>query len=188
MEPAARHATYQDVLDAPEHVVAELIAGELYTSPRPAPRHSVASSIIGGDLTGPFHRRPDDPNGPGGWWILDEPELHFGGDVLVPDLAGWRRERLPRIPNEAAFTLAPDWLCEVVSPSTARIDRVLKMPIYAREGVEFVWIVDPRLKTLEVFQRSAASWILLSSHVGDDLCRAEPFAAVELDMTRWWVD
>lgn len=188
MEPASRQATYQDVLDAPEHVVAELIDGTLYTSPRPAPRHSVASSIIGGDLTGPFHRRGGDPNWPGGWWILDEPELHLGGDVMVTDVAGWRRERLPSIPNEAAFTLAPDWLCEVVSPSTARIDRVLKMPIYAREGVEFVWIVDPLLKSLEVFQRSATSWILLSSHVGDDLCRAEPFAAVELDMTRWWAD
>jgi Uma2 family endonuclease len=108
-------ATYADVLAAPDHVVAEILDGELHLSPRPAPRHAAASSGLGGALHGPFDRGR---GGPGGWRILDEPELHLGADVVVPDLAGWRRTRLPRLPDEAYFTLAPDWICEVVSPST----------------------------------------------------------------------
>src|SRR5438105_1197571 len=127
-------ATYRDLERLPEHVVGELIHGELIVSPRPASPHALAASAIGSDLGGSFHRPPGD-RGPGGWWILDEPELHFGEDVLVPDLAGWRRERMPRVPNVPAFELAPDWICEVVSPSTERVDRSSKMGIYARVKV-----------------------------------------------------
>ena len=116
---STRRVTYQDVLDAPAHLVAEIIDGALYTHPRPAPVHTVASSVLGGELGPPFHRGR---GGPGGWWILDEPELHLGEDVLVPDLAGWRRERMPELPGTAYFTLAPDWVCEVLSSSTRKVD------------------------------------------------------------------
>src|SRR3990172_867600 len=128
MSQPRRRATYDDLMQVPDHLVAEIIDGELVTSPRPASPHAFASSCIGQDL-GPFSRRPGAPGVPGGWWILDEPELHFAEDVLVPDLAAWRHERMPRVPNTAFFTLAPDWVCEVVSPRTGRLDRVRKMPI-----------------------------------------------------------
>src|SRR5689334_25190870 len=122
--------------------------GELYASPRPAYPHARAAVVLVGKLGGAF----DFGDGPGGWWIYSEPELHFGDDVLVPDLAGWRRERMPRVPRTPAFTLAPDWLCEVLSPSTARLDRAAKLPVYAREGVKHVWLVDPEARMLEVFR------------------------------------
>jgi Uma2 family endonuclease len=122
-----KRATYEDVLNAPENKVAEILDGELILSPRPAPRHAVASSALVGTLHGPFDGAR---GGPGGWWILGEPELHLGDAIAVPDLAGWRRGRMPSIPEEAFFSLAPDWVCEVLSPSTERIDRSRKR-IYA---------------------------------------------------------
>jgi Uma2 family endonuclease len=138
--PEPRPATYQDIIDLPEHLVGEIIAGELHTQPRPAPRHARASSVVGGKLTGPFDAGD---GGPGGWWILDEPELHLGPHILVPDLAGWRRERMSRLPGMAWFELAPDWACEVLLPGTARKDRVKKMPIYGGSGVGHLWLLDP---------------------------------------------
>jgi len=182
-QPAPRPATYQDVLDAPPHVVAELICGQLYTHPRPAPAHATTASVLGMDIGGPFHRGR---GGPGGWWILYEPELHFGRDVLVPDLAGWRRERLPEPPRTAYYELAPDWVCEVLSPSTARVDRVLKVPVYARERVKHVWLVSPTEQTLEVLQLDGESYRLLPTHGGDAVVRVEPFAAVELELPPLW--
>jgi Uma2 family endonuclease len=177
--PAPRPATYQDVIDAPEHLVAELLEGQLYTHPRPAHPHATAASVLGMDLGSPFHRGR---GGPGGWWILDEPELHLGANVLVPDLAGWRRTRMPTPPSTAFYALAPDWACEVLSPSTLRVDRVLKLPIYAREGVPHVWLVDPIAQTLEVFGLDGTGYRLLSTHGGDARVRAEPFAEVELEL------
>ena len=188
MDPARRRATYDDVLNAPEHVVAEILDGELYTTPRPASPHAFAASGIGADLFGPFHRRPGDPAGPGGWWILFEPELHLGPDIAVPDFAGWRHERMPRVPHAAFFTEPPNWLCEVVSPTTGSMDRVRKMRIYNREGVAHVWLVDPLAKTLEVYRLDASRWVVAATHGGDEHARAEPFEAVELDLTRWWLD
>src|SRR5512142_1943672 len=117
-DPARRNATYDDLLGLPSHVVGELLEGSLVVSPRPASRHARAASGLGGELHGPFQRGR---GGPGGWIILDEPELHLGGNVLVPDLAGWRRERMPQLPDVAAFELAPDWVCEVLSASTQAI-------------------------------------------------------------------
>jgi Uma2 family endonuclease len=178
-----KRATYDDVLTAPEHKVAEILDGELCLSPRPTPRHSVASSRLHGAL-GPFD---DGPKGPGGWWVLFEPELHLGADVLVPDLAGWQRERLPEIPEGAFFTLAPDWACEVLSPSTERIDRVKKLRIYAAAGVGHAWLVNPVERTLEVLRRTDGAWTIVGIHSGDDLVRAEPFAAVEMALGRLWV-
>lgn len=187
MKPARRRATYQDVLDAPEHIVAEIVDGELYTSPRPRSPHALAGSSINQDL-GPFSRRPGSPARPGGWWILYEPELHLGDDILVPDLAGWRHERLPRVPNVAYFELIPDWACEIVSPSTGRLDRVRKMPIYAREGLQHFWIVDPTSRTVEVYRLERANWAHVTTYCDQDVVRIEPFEALELDLSRWWID
>src|SRR5437762_2790090 len=145
-EAAKRRATYEDLLRVPRHLIAEIIDGALVTQPRPASRHALAASVLGVELGAPFHRGR---GGPGGWILLDEPELHLHVDVLVPDLAGWRRERMPAVPDAPAFELAPDWVCEVLSPSTAAIDRAEKMPIYGRERVGHLWLIDPAARTLE---------------------------------------
>jgi len=187
-EPALRRTLYQELLDLPEHLIGEIFDGELYTSPRPAPRHAVASSMVGDELMGPFHRKPGDPRGPGGWWVLFEPELHLGEDIVVPDLAGWRRERLPRLPDTPYFSLAPDWVCEVLSPSTERIDRVLKKRIYAREGLSWLWLVNPLARTLEVLRREGTRWLEVAAFDGNTVVRAEPFDAIKLELARWWED
>lgn len=179
-----RPATYDDLLALPEHVVGEIIDGELVVSPRPAARHASASSSLGVELGGAFGR--SNRGGPGGWIILDEPELHVVGQVLVPDLAGWRRERLPQVPDAPFFELPPDWACEVVSPSTAARDRTRKMHHYARAGVRHVWLLDPAPQTLEVFRLDGETWRLVSSAAGDARVRAEPFDAVELDLALIW--
>lgn len=180
---ARRPATYEDLLKVPDHLVAEILDGELHVSPRPAPRHADASSGLGGFLRGPFDRGR---GGPGGWRILDEPELHLGHDVLVPDLAGWRRDRLPALPAEAYFSVAPDWVCEVVSPSTAAIDRVKKLTIYAREQVRHAWMVDPIARTLEVLRLENGRWMIVSTWSGMETVAAEPFEAIELDLSLLW--
>lgn len=182
--PTRREATYEDLLALPGDVLGQIVEGELHATPRPAIDHQRASSILGSDLVNPFDRGR---GGPGGWWIVDEPELHLGRHVLVPDLAGWRRERLPALPRDAFFTLAPDWVCEVLSPATARIDRLKKLAIYAREGVEHAWLVDPALETLEVFRRQGEAWLLVLTAGGDEVVRAEPFDAIELTLTGLWI-
>lgn len=188
MKSARRKATYDDLLKVPEPLVAEIIDGELLTSPRPASPHALAKSGIGSILFDAFNRPPGDRGAPGGWWILHEPELHFGDDVLVPDLAGWRRERMPAFPDTAAFTDAPDWVCEVISKSTARIDRGQKMRIYGRERVAHLWIVDPIVRTLEIYRLIDDHWMVAATHGGSDPVRAEPFDAIEIDVARWWAD
>jgi Uma2 family endonuclease len=178
-------ATYDDLARLPPHVVGEIVGGELVVSPRPAAPHAHAASVLGMDLGSPFQRGR---GGPGGWWILDEPELHFGANVLVPDLAGWRRERMPVVPDVPFFTLAPDWLCEVTSPSTASLDRVRKMPLYAEAGVTYVWLVDPRERLLEAYRREGTQWLRIAAHSDDERVRVEPFAAVELELSALWGD
>jgi len=181
--PADRPATFKDLETVPENKVGELIDGTLYVTPRPAAVHVRASSALGIVVGGPF----DFGNGgPGGWWILDEPELHLGDDALVPDLAGWRRERMPQLPAEAAFTLAPDWVCEVASPSTRRLDLAKKLPKYARAGVQHAWIVDPLARMLQVFRRQEKMWLIVATFDGDQKVHAEPFDAIEIDLTRLW--
>ncbi|HKQ69644.1 MAG TPA: Uma2 family endonuclease [Polyangiaceae bacterium] len=183
-DPAKRRATYEDLLAAPEHTVAELIDGELHTHPRPASQHARAATRLTMELGGPFDRGK---GGPGGWILLDEPELHFrGGDVLVPDLAGWRRERMPELPIAAAFELAPDWACEVLSPATAALDRTVKMGIYAREQVRHVWLVDPVLRTLEVFRLLGKTYEAIAAWHGELTVRAEPFEAIDLELAILW--
>jgi Uma2 family endonuclease len=179
-----RAATYEDIRALPEHLVGELIDGELFSSPRPAPPHIRASSRLAAWLMRYFD---EGDGGPGGWWILNEPELHLGGDVLVPDVAGWRRERMPTFPATPYFEIAPDWVCEVVSPSTTRIDRFLKLPRYARQRIPYAWILEPLAFGLEVYRLEGDRFLLLSTYEGEGGVRAEPFDALELPLSYLWI-
>ena len=180
---STRRATYQDVLDTPAHRVAEIVDGTLYTHPRPAMPHALASSALGNDLGNPFQFGR---GGPGGWWIIDEPELHLGEDILVPDLAGWRRERMPDYPETAYVTLPPDWVCEVLSVSTRRLDLQEKRPVYAREGVGHLWLVDPADRTLDAFELHDGQWLLIASAKDDDPVNIHPFDAITFSLGDLW--
>ncbi len=183
-DPARGNPSYEDILALPEHLVGEILAGELHTHPRPAPRHARAYSALGYLVGGPFD---GGRGGPGGWWILDEPELHLGADIIVPDIAGWRRERLPTLPETAWFELAPDWACEILSPATVRTDRAVKMPIYAREAVPHLWLVDPDARTLEVYRlQDDGHWLLLETLKQDDPVRQPPFEAISFALGGLW--
>jgi Uma2 family endonuclease len=185
-DPAKRRATYEDVLAVPPEKVAEIVDGELLVHPRPGGPHAVATSAIGEELGPPFKRGR---GGPGGWIILDEPELHLASDILVPDIAGWRRERMPAVKDEVPyFELAPDWLCEVHSRSSRKLDRTRKLPIYARAGVRHVWLVDPVERTLEILRLQGENYVIVASHADEERVRAEPFDAIELDLSILWAD
>jgi Uma2 family endonuclease len=191
MEAAAaprRKASVADLDALPDTVIGEIIRGELVVSPRPAPAHSESTTTLTVLLGGPFRFGV---GGPGGWWIEFEPELRLGIDpdypAVVPDLAGWRRERMPHLPQTAWFDLAPDWVCEVLSPGTHAMDRADKMPFYAAAGVAHAWLVDPVHCTLEAYRRAGSTtWTLLGVWRGPARVRAEPFDAVELDLARLW--
>ena len=186
-EQARPKATYQDVLDAPPHKVAEVVDGRLYTHPRPAMPHAVAGSVLGGELFGPFQKGR---GGPGGWWIIDEPEIHFGvfpdEDILVPDLAGWRRERMPERPVAAFVTLAPDWICEILSPSTRHLDLGDKRDIYAREGVPYLWLVDPDAHTLEAFTLHEGEWKQIATVTDAAPVSLPPFSDISFPLNSLW--
>jgi Uma2 family endonuclease len=177
-------ATYADLEAVADNFVAEILGGELYASPRPTFSHMRVASALGVLLGGPFQFGL---NGPGGWLIVDEPELHLGADVLVPDLAGWRAERASAASALAYPTVAPDWVCEVLSPSTETLDRGRKLDIYAREGVGHCWLMDPRSHTLEVLERHESGWTLLAKHQGGERVRAAPFDAIELELGSVWI-
>ena len=178
-------ATYDDLVALPENMVGEIIDGELYAQPRPAVVHALASTKLGIILGAPFGFGG---GGPGAWIFLDEPELHLGPDVLVPDLAAWRRERLPEPPGTPAITLAPDWVCEILSPSTAKLDRTKKLGIYAREQVRYAWFVDPLARTLEALRLEDGRWSLLGAYGEESSPKVEPFEEIALslvDVFRW---
>jgi Uma2 family endonuclease len=182
-EPAKRKATYADLEAVPLHLVAEIIHGALVTHPRPNPRHAVAAFALSEHL-GPGYR--SGRGGPGGWVFMPEPQLHLGEHVVVPDLAGWRRERMPLLPDTASVVLPPDWICEIFSPSTEEHDRTVKRAIYGAAGVPYLWHVDPRLRVLEVFQLTAGHWLLAKAISGDgDVC-AVPFEAVSFPLQELW--
>ena len=183
-EQLTRHpATYQDVLDAPPNMVAELVRGALHLHPRPASLHAYAGSMLGVRVGSPFH---EGEGGPGGWWIIDEPELHLGEDVLVPDLGGWRRERMPEYPDAPWFGLAPDWVCEVPSPGTRRLDLTAKREIYGASGVGHLWFVDPAARTLEAFELRGGVWALVAALKEDNEVRVPPFEAVAFSLAALW--
>jgi Uma2 family endonuclease len=178
-----KRATYEDVLNAPEDKVAEIIDGELFLTPRPGFRHARAQAATHGQLWGRFD---NGRAGPGGWWLLTEPELRFGDQTVVPDIGGWRRERLPEIPDRPWLDLAPDWVCEVISPSTERIDRSRKLPAYAEARVSHAWLVNPITQTLEVLRLSDGAWTIDSVFTGSAPVRAAPFEELELDLGALW--
>jgi Uma2 family endonuclease len=181
-----RDELYEAYLRVPAHQCAEIVHGTLYVMPRPAPKQASAASMLGVELGGPFQRAR---GGPGGWWILHEPELQLvPKEPVVPDLAGWRVVRMPQLPDTACFTLVPDWVCEVLSRSTEKLDRDEKLPYYAEHGVRHVWLVDPIDKHLEVHSLDVETkrWREVRIHQGDTTVRAEPFDAIELDLGALW--
>ena len=183
-----RRATYRDLQDAPEHKVAEIIDGKLYAHPRPASPHALTGSAVGMKI-GPPYQMGD--RGPGGWWIIDEPELHLGQnpddvDILVPDLAGWRRERMPEWLDTPYFTLPPDWICEVLSPSTRHLDLGSKRDIYARAGVPYLWLIDPRPRTLEACELVDGAWHSLATLAGDSPVSLPPFPEISFPLRDLW--
>lgn len=184
-----KRATYQDVLDAPEHMVAEILNGELHLTPSLPLSCLEASSALGASLMSAYALGI---TGPGGWHFLRKFELHFGRgrnvDVVVPDIAAWTDHRFPQsaVDDDAQFiSVAPDWVCEILSPSTTRLDRMKKVPLYWRERVARVWLVDPAARMIEVFRYSKAGYRLVGTYGGDDSISVEPFAGVEL--TPFWV-
>jgi Uma2 family endonuclease len=170
---------------APSTVVAEILCGALAMSPRPAVPHGRCAKRLGGRLYLPFD---EGVGGPGGWIFLDEPELHLGvrPDKMQPDLAGWRRSRVAALPRTPALTLCPDWVCEVLSPSTEATDRGVKLPLYAEHGVSFVWLIDPVARVLEASRLVAGSWRPLGRWSDDEVVRVAPFDALPLALTQLW--
>jgi Uma2 family endonuclease len=187
MREPRHHATLADLEALPEDVVGQLLEGVLVVLPRPTVGHAAVTSHLGTDLGAPFGRGR---GGPGGWWFLHEPELRLGADVLVPDLAAWRRARMPVLPAATTpfLTLAPDWVCEVLSPRTASYDRIQKRRIYGREGVAFLWYVEPVERVLTAYRLVGAEFQELGSWGGDedDRVRVPPFEAVELELRSIW--
>jgi Uma2 family endonuclease len=183
LHPKFKPATYADIEALPPHVTGEILFGILHSHPRPAPKHAVASNALGAEVTGPYQRGR---GGPGGWIFMDEPELHLDEHVIVPDLAGWRRERLPRLPDTAWIATPPDWVCEVLSPSTQRRDRTDKLAIYAAFGVRHCWYVDPTACTLEVFALQGDKWLLAATFKDADPVTAPPFEVHTFPLDVLW--
>ncbi|KQP58623.1 hypothetical protein ASG60_13735 [Methylobacterium sp. Leaf469] len=174
-EAAFRRATYADLEAVPDHLVAEIVDGTLETHPRPRPRHAMAAAGLAAELGHPFGRGR---GGPGGWIFMVEPELHLGSHVVVPDLAGWRRERLSAEPETAYIETPPDWVCEILSPATARLDRGPKRRIYAEAGVGYLWLLDPGDGVLEAFALTGRQWLLLGTVERGETVGLPPFDAV----------
>lgn len=179
----AKRATYSDVLSAPEHLVAEIILGELMTHPRPSWRHSATASALSAQLGAPFQYGK---GGPGGWLFFVETEIMFGENLLVPDICAWRSSNFPGEPERNYFTSSPDWLCEILSGSTEKRDRTLKMQIYADAGVPHLWLIDPRLQVLEAYENVGLRWSKVGAWNSDDVVRAAPFDAVSLSLADLW--
>ncbi len=185
MQPALQPTLYESLEALPEGVTGEILNGQLHTHPRPSGAHVGVGSILGAKLTGPFY---EGSGGPGGWWIIDEPEIHFKYDieVAVPDLAGWRRKRMPYLPEDQRFEVVPDWICEILSPSTASRDREVKMPLYAHYKVQYAWLIDPVKRTLEAYRLDAGTWIEIGRFADADQVAVPPFEAMSLDLKGLW--
>lgn len=187
--PNLRRDVVAGYRNAPDHMVAEVLDGELYLMPRPRPRHGLAAGVLLTQIQGPFQLSR---GGPGGWTLLPEPELHLGRrpDIVDPDIAGWRAERLPAdvFADDApgAITIAPDWICEILSERTEAIDRGKKRRIYRREEVGHLWLLDPRDRLLEVYRLDHGRWTEVADYEGAAVVRAEPFDAIELDLAVLW--
>ncbi len=187
MHARVRPTLYEQLEALPEGLIGEILDGQMYTQPRPSGPHALAASALGSELFGPFHRGR---GGPGGWWIIDEPELHFMRDVEVdvPDIAGWRRDRMPVIPEGHRFEVVPDWVCEILSKSTESKDREVKMPIYAKYGVAYAWLLDPRKRILEAYVLDDGAWREIGRFSSDDQVSVAPFEAAVVDLSALWDD
>jgi Uma2 family endonuclease len=177
---------YEQLEALPEGLTGEILNGQLHTQPRPTLEHGYTETSLAGELVNPFQRGR---GGPGGWLIVMEPELHFIRDteVDVPDLAGWRRERLPTLPKAQHRALVvPDWVCEILSPSTESKDREVKMPIYARFGVAYAWLLDPRAHTLEAYALEGGAWREIGRFAGGARVSVAPFEAVTISLDDLW--
>lgn len=183
-EPAKKRATYDDLYTIPDNMVGEIVDGELHAMPRPSPKHAKAASDLSGIVISSYRFGR---GGPGGWIILYEPEIQLGEHTLVPDIAGWKKERFPLHVETNWIEVVPDWLCEVLSPGTMRLDKTKKMPIYAEYGVRHIWLVNPMEKTLDVFKLVSGGWMVSNSFVEDDRVIAEPFQEIEIDLAEIWL-
>lgn len=179
------HSPYQAILNLPENQTGELLQGQLYMQPRPAGPHALAAASLSSDLISFFKKGKA-----GGWWILFEPEIHFilDTEVAVPDIAGWRKEHMPTIPKDHRFEVVPDWICEILSPSTAKKDRTIKMPLYAKYQVNYLWLIDPLLKTLEAYQLKDKAWVLIATAKDDEVVFIPPFDALALSLKDLWIE
>jgi Uma2 family endonuclease len=186
LEPARKRATYEDLYTIPENMTGEIIGGELIATPRPSRKHLYSASLLGGGIIPTYGMGRG--GGPGGWIILLEPEIAFGEDILVPDLAGWKKERFPASEETNWISVRPDWVCEVLSPSTARNDRIKKMRVFAGHEVPYAWLIDPVLMTLEVFRLESGRWLLLNAFTEDEKVRAEPFEELEIELASLWLE
>lgn len=184
--PPSFEEVYRQLCALPENVIGEILAGELVVSRRTAVRQAAAKTGVASAINFLFDRRTNGEDSPGGWWILVEPELHLGEEVLVPDVAGWKRETLAELPDVAAMTVAPDWVCEILSPGSARRDKKQKARSYQIAGVTWYWLVDPAERLVEAFRREGEFWVRLGVWTDEDRARIEPFDAVELELERWW--
>lgn len=185
MQTAERSMLYEQLEALPEGLTGELINGQIHTQPRPAGPHANAASVLEMDIGSAYHRGR---GGPGGWWIIMEPEIHFLRDVevMVPDLAGWRRNRMPSIPRDQRFEVVPDWVCEVLSFSTESKDRKHKMPLYGSYGVAYAWLVDPLARTLEAYENRNGKWIALGAFKDTETVCVPPFEALTIPLADLW--
>lgn len=186
MNQSAKKLTlYDQLMSLPEGLTGEILNGQLHAQPRPSGLHGLAESALEAELFFPFHKGR---GGPGGWWVLVEPEVHFIRDteVVVPDIAAWKRERLPTIPEDHRFEVVPDWVCEILSPSTASKDREIKMPLYAHYGVKFMWLIDPIKKTLEAYELINGQWCDIGQLADKDMVSIKPFDAISFRLAELW--
>ena len=177
--------TLADLDALPPGIVGEIIEGVLYTMTKPRARHQRTGTGIGGDLRGPFDLGR---GGPGGWWIITEPGLELPNDTkeISPDVAGWRRERMPELPVDEPIRVVPDWVCEILSKTTRRHDQLVKLPYYAKVGVAYAWVVDLEARVLTAHRLEAGAWRAIATHSEETEVRIEPFDAVPLNLADWW--
>ncbi len=182
--PVRARATYEQLRALPDDVTGHLVDGELFSMPRPGTAHMRATMRASNELDTRFGG-----GGPtSGWVVMTEVEIHFGPDVLVPDIAGWRTSTLPRLPDVPHLKVPPDWVCEVLSPSTAGFDRVRKSRVYARNGVGWYWLIDPAARTVEVFRLVDGHYLQHSTCAFGERLTLEPFSTESLDPVGWWLD
>jgi Uma2 family endonuclease len=185
-EPAKKRSTYEDLYKIPENMTGEIVNGELIVTPRPSRKHVFTATALGTKVAAPYQF--GEGGGPGGWIVLIDPEIALGEDILVPDLAGWREERFPELEEYNWISVAPDWICEILSPSTAKTDKTHKMPVYAQHGVAHLWLMDPSARTLDVFRLEAGRWMVIGLFAEDDKVRSEPFQDVEIELSSLWLE